>query len=147
MHRLTQGRRVREEQFHLTLAFLAAVDEQDLEQLLSPPQEIFRPAFPMTLDHWGWWTRKQVGWVAPSVVPTALRQLADNLQNWLRNSGFDLEARPFAAHVTLVRQGHSVVLPKLSAPIYWHVGEFSLVKSLLAPEGSYYNVLGSWPLQ
>jgi len=147
MHLLTQGRRIPEQQLHLTLAFIGAVSEEDLKQLLSPPKGIFTPAFLMTLDEWGWWARKSIGWAGPSVVPTALRQLADNLENWLRAAGFNLEPRHFAAHVTLVRHGESAVLPKFSAPIHWHVGEFSLVNSLLAPEGARYNVLGKWLLQ
>jgi 2'-5' RNA ligase len=147
MHRLTQGRRIPEQQLHLTLAFIGEVSDEDLKQLLSPPKDIFTPAFLLTLDEWGWWARKAVGWAGPSVVPAALRQLADNLHSWLRDAGFDLEARSFAAHVTLVRHGESVVLPKFSELIHWHVREFSLVNSLLTPEGARYNVLGKWLLQ
>jgi 2'-5' RNA ligase len=147
MHRLTQGRRIPEQQLHLTLAFIGEVSEADLKQLLSPPKDIFTAPFLVTLDEWGWWARNAVGWAGPSVVPAALRQLADNLDSWLRASGFDLEPRPFAAHVTLVRHGESVVLPKFSEVIQWHVREFSLVKSLLTPEGARYNVLGNWSLQ
>jgi 2'-5' RNA ligase len=81
------------------------------------------------------------------VVPAALRQLVDNLQTWLGAAGFDLEPRAFAAHVTLVRHGEPVVLPEFTAPIHWHVGEFLLVNSSLAPEGTRYDVLGKWLLR
>jgi 2'-5' RNA ligase len=144
MHRLTHGRRIREENLHLTLAFIGAVGDEELERLLHPPEEIFKGSFVLTLDDWGWWAREGVGWTGPTVVPTALRQLANDLHTWLRAAGFDLEPRPFAAHVTLVRHGKPVVLPKCSAPIHWHVGEFSLIKSLLAPEGARYDLLGKW---
>jgi len=147
MHCLTQGRRIPTENLHLTLAFIGAVGKEDLEQLLCPPEKIFTPGFVVTLDEWGWWARKSVGWAAPSIVPAALRQLADNLHIWLRCAGFDLEPGPFAAHVTLVRHGKPLVLPKFGAPIQWHVEDFALVNSLSAPEGARYNVLGKWLLR
>jgi len=147
MHCLTQGRRIPTENLHLTLAFIGAVGKEDLEQLLCPPEKIFTPAFVVTLDEWGWWARKSVGWAAPSIVPAALRQLADNLHTWLRCAGFDLEPRPFAAHVTLVRHGKPLVLPKFGAPIQWLIEDFALVNSLSAPEGARYNVLGKWLLR
>lgn len=147
MHRLTRGRRIPEENLHLTLAFIGAVGDEDLKQLLHPPEEVFTPAFEVTLDIWGWWARKGVGWAGPAVVPAALRQLVDNLQTWLGAAGFDLEPRGFAAHVTLVRHGAPVVLPEFTAPIHWHVRELLLVNSSLAPEGARYDVLGKWLLR
>ena len=96
MHRVTQGRRIPDEELHLTLAFIGAVSEERLEHLLKPPSEIFPPAFLLTLDDWGLWTRKGIGWTGPSVVPASLRRLAEKLDSWLRAEGFDRERRSTA---------------------------------------------------
>ena len=146
MHRVTQGRRIPDEELHLTLAFIGAVSEERLEHLLKPPSEIFPPAFLLTLDDWGLWTRKGIGWTGPSVVPASLRRLAEKLDSWLRAEGFDLERRTFAAHVTLVRHARPVALPTFGTSIHWHVGDIALMNSAVTADSARYTVLGKYSL-
>jgi 2'-5' RNA ligase len=147
MHQLTHGNRVREDNIHLTLAFIGAVSIENMACLMKPPAHVLTSAFLLTVDHWGCWTDKGIGWAAPSHVPQALRSLAATLSDWLRGAGFPVERRPFNPHVTLVRQANCVPLPNPLGPIEWRVGEFVLIHSLLTLGRARYEKLGSWGLQ
>ncbi len=146
MHRVLHGQRTRDDSIHLTLAFVGAVDAQNLARLLLPPAEVFTPGFLLTLDDWGCWARNGIGWAAPSQIPQALRKLAENLDGWLRGAGFDLEQRPFKPHVTLVRKTQCVPLPDSMAPVAWQVEAFALIRSHVVPGGARYETLRAWPL-
>ncbi len=146
MHRVSQGQRTRDGSIHLTLAFLGAVDVENLPRLLAPPAGVFTSAFLLTLDDWGCWARNGVGWAAPSHIPGPLRSLAANLEAWLRGAGFELKQRPFTPHVTLVRKAQCAPLPDSMPPVDWQVEDFVLVRSTLSPEGSRYQSIGRWPL-
>jgi RNA 2',3'-cyclic 3'-phosphodiesterase len=147
MHHVLHGRRIRDENLHLTLAFIGAVDAKNLPRLLAPPAGVFTPAFPFTLDDWGCWARNGIGWAAPSHIPAVLLDLAGNLEGWLRDGGFELERRPFMPHVTLVRDAQCMPLPESLTPIEWRVREFVLMQSQLLPGGARYEILHAWPLE
>jgi len=147
MHRAVEGRCSRDDSLHLTLAFLGDVDAKYLPRLLAPPVVVLTPAFLLKLDQWGCWSRNGIGWAASSRLPDSLRDLAENLEGWLRSAGLDLERRTFTPHVTLVRKAQCAPLPDDMAPIAWHVSEFVLIHSQLQPGGSCYRTLGAWPLR
>ncbi|HEX9451734.1 MAG TPA: RNA 2',3'-cyclic phosphodiesterase [Burkholderiales bacterium] len=147
MHRVTHGRQARDESLHLTLAFVGDTDVENLPRLMAPPAGVFTPAFLLILDDWGCWARNGIGWTAPARIPESLRDLAANLEGWLRGAGFELEHRAFTPHVTLVRKAQCAPLPDAMVPIAWQVDEFSLIRSELAPGGSRYSVLHTWPLE
>jgi 2'-5' RNA ligase len=134
MHRTLGGRCTRADSIHLP-------------RLLAPPAGVFTSAFRVTLDQWGCWARNGIGWTAPSQVPVSLRDLAENLEGWLRGAGFGLEQRAFAPHVTLVRKAQCAPMPDVMAPIAWQVDELALIHSHLMPGGSRYRKLGVWPLK
>ncbi len=147
MQRVLRGRRTRDDSIHLTLAFIGEVDVDILPRLLAPPAGVFTPAFLLTLDNWGSWERNGIGWAAPSRIPDPLRDLAANLEGWLRGAGFELELRTFAPHVTLVRKAQYAPLPDSMMRIAWQVNEFALIHSQLAPDGARYRMLRAWPLK
>ncbi len=146
MHGVLQGRRTRDDSIHLTLAFVGAVAADALTSLLAPPAGLFTAPFVLTLDRWGCWPRNGVGWLASSQPPQALRDLAANLDSWLRRSGFEMESRVFFPHVTLIRKASCAPLPDGIAPISWSVNELALIHSRPAAGGSRYGVLRAWPL-
>ena len=147
MHGVMHGWKAREESLHLTLAFVGDTEVENLPRLMAPPAGVFTPAFLLTLDDWGCWARSGIGWAAPGRIPESLRDLAANLEGWLRGAGFELEHRAFTPHVTLVRKAQCAPLPDAMVPIAWQVDEFSLIRSELAPGGSRYRVLRTWPLE
>jgi 2'-5' RNA ligase len=68
--------------------------------------------------------------------------LVAQLHPALKEHGFVLEARPFAAHITLVRKA---ALPRALPPlpeVHWPAGEFVLVRS----KGGRYEIVSRFPL-
>lgn len=84
-------------------------------------------------------------WVAPRETPAPLATLHRALAIELYREEFILERRPFAAHVTLIRNARGAVLPALPA-IDWPVSEFVLVGSSLSRRGPVYEVIERFQL-
>jgi len=146
MHRVVSGRRIRDDSIHLTLAFVGDVESVRLAELLAPPAVSTVARFTLTLDCWGCWPRNGIAWVGPSRVPDPLRELTGVMEAWLRDAGFEMNARPFNPHVTLIRKAQCAPLPGSLPKIQWQVDDFVLVRSTLVPDGSRYETIGRWPL-
>jgi 2'-5' RNA ligase len=145
LHRACGGRRAREEQLHLTLAFLGDVPLARLPDLCALAALLAAPAFTLRFEAPGYWPRKRLVWAAPAEMPDALGALAGGLASALRAAGLRAEDRPYFPHVTLLRDASCRNLPK-SAGFDWPVRDFVLVESTLVSTGSSYRVIGRWPL-
>ncbi len=137
---------MRRETLHLTLAFIGGIPAKRLRELALVAGAIGAPRFELILDRLDWVEKKKTVWAGASLLPEALRALAAELDARLRANGFRTEERPFAAHVTLLRNARRPDGLPEHAPIAWPVDEFVLAESELAPEGANYHVIGRWPL-
>jgi 2'-5' RNA ligase len=152
LHRLAReasgrcgGRVMRRDSLHLTLAFLGDVPADRMADAMQVADRIAAEPFELILDRIGYWKHNRILW-AGGVSP-ALTFLADALGDGLRAAGFAIEARPFVAHLTLLRDAHcGGEVPPLAQPIAWPVGEFVLAESRRSREGSHYEAAGRWPL-
>ncbi len=138
------GRLMRRETLHLTLAFLGDIAEARLAEAKRVADAIVAEPFEMTLDTLGYWRHNRILW-AGGVSPR-LSFIAGALGEGLRAAGFRLDARPFVAHMTLLRDARCEATPVLAAPVAWTVREFLLVESKLSAEGARYEAIGRWPL-
>lgn len=127
----------------MTLLFLGAVPTERLEQLTASASIPFTP-FGLVFDTAGCWNHNKIAWVAPSVTPLALSKLVSALTLAVRAAGFELERRPFAPHITVVRKVRCTPLDPAMSKIEWRVTEYVLVRSELNREGSVYSVIGRW---
>jgi 2'-5' RNA ligase len=141
------GRRLPQESLHMTLAFIGRVDAAQLRLLKEIAAQMTTPVFQVVLDQLVWWRRRRMVWAGAATAPMALDALVSNLAAGLCSAGFPVEKRPFAAHVTLMRNARCAEVPALSAPVSWPVSEFVLAESLLQPQGAVYRPLGRYPLQ
>ncbi len=137
---------MRRETLHLTLAFVGGVEPDRLDLLSALAGTILLPPFALRFSRLQCQRRKKIVWAAAE-APEGLLDLVSALGTGLRAADFRTEARPFAAHVTLLRQ----VLCEAQSPeaplrIDWPVQDFVLVESELKPEGASYRILGRWPL-
>ncbi len=146
MHRVMHGRRTRDENIHLTLAFIGEVDIESFDRLLALPAGVLTTGFRLILDRWDCWPRSGIAWAGPSRVPAALTQLAENLEAWLCAGGFGATRGKFTPHVTLLRDAQYAAMPEPLAPIEWQVEDLVLVRSELLPKGSHYGIVARWPL-
>lgn len=141
------GRWLRPENLHVTLVFLGQVPTGRLPELQSLAGQVQSPSFALVLDELQWWRGNRVLCLAPGTMPAGLGALVADLSAALESAGFELENRPYRAHLTLARQAttrdRSFGQP---APTELEATAFSLMVSRAMPGGSSYSTLGSWPL-
>jgi 2'-5' RNA ligase len=105
------GNFTREENLHLTLAFLGeTINESAARAAIAAAAA---PPFPLTLGGSGRFG--DLWWVGVEENP-ALSSLASSLQNELRARGFSIERRPFKPHITVARQVVSRAPVRLEVP-------------------------------
>jgi 2'-5' RNA ligase len=138
---LTGGRVLKAEAIHLTLAFLGNVDADIAGAALRAARRVRALPHTLPIEQAKRWSHHDVVWVGPTEIPRELAALAQSLRTELEKEGFAVEARPFAAHVTLIRKARRAAgLPPLPGAA-WPVTEFALVLSMLSRHGSSYSVV------
>jgi 2'-5' RNA ligase len=140
----TQGKAVPAAKVHLTLAFLGEVPEDRFAATVDAASRVKEKAFDLTLEEVGAFRSARVAWVGSTGGHPALTALQSALAAQLHREGFELESRPFAAHVTLARRITRPLAREAVEPITWRVREFVLVASDTA-KGSY-EVGRTWKL-
>jgi RNA 2',3'-cyclic 3'-phosphodiesterase len=138
------GRAMRVDTLHLTLAFLGSIAVQRIPAVMKVADRVDGAAFPMTLDRLGYWRHNRILWAGGESV--ALVALADRLSVGLKSAGFQLDARAFVPHMTLLRDADCTHAPTMPGPVSWPVTEFVLVASRSSPAGARYEAIGRWPL-
>jgi 2'-5' RNA ligase len=143
---VTGGRAMRPDTLHLTLAFLGGISPEMAERAVAVATAVQGQAFDLLLDRLECWRHNHIVWAGASVLPAPAVTLAEGLARALRVAGFSLERRPFAAHVTLLRNARCPETLVHPEPIVWPVRDFVLVESRLLPQGASYEVVGRWSL-
>ncbi|GAB4121487.1 MAG: hypothetical protein Fur0026_13240 [Sideroxydans sp.] len=142
LHELCGGKPMRPDTLHCTLVFLGGVAEYRLEALCRAAREVAFREFALTLAAAHYWGHNHIVYAAPSTLASAHAALVQTLEHALRKHRFHFEARPYRAHVTLLRhaQWSDTPLPPLPA-VRWRVADFALVQSLSDGQGARYEVL------
>jgi RNA 2',3'-cyclic 3'-phosphodiesterase len=104
--------------------------------------EVRGTRFALELDRVGSFRRARVAWVGCDSPPESIVALQAALSQRLRAAGFDLQDRPFAPHVTLVRKTLRAAPRARIEAIAWPVTEYALVASAAGR----YATLASWRL-
>jgi 2'-5' RNA ligase len=141
------GKAVPLENLHITLVFLGDVDRRTRALAETLGDRIAAPSFALQLDRIGFWPRPGLLWLGTSALPEQLAVLAAELHQGIAACGVKLDARPFLAHVTLMRKVRVVQHAGTVGPVDWQVPGFALVESIPTPAGSRYRVIRTWPLQ
>jgi RNA 2',3'-cyclic 3'-phosphodiesterase len=136
---------MRRDTLHLTLAFLGDIPAERVGDARRVADAISAAPFDLTIDRVSYWRHNHILWAGGAVSPR-LTFVSDALGDGLRAAGFTLDARPFAPHITLLRDAHCAEAPLLAQPIVWPVREFVLAESRLSPDGARYEIIGRWPL-
>jgi RNA 2',3'-cyclic 3'-phosphodiesterase len=156
--RATPGLRwTRPEQWHVTLAFLAEVDERTREALTPRLERVAHRHAPPTLALAGGGRfGRQVLWTRVDGDRAALRRLADAVRAAARRCGLPFDARPCRPHLTLARaRGPATDLAPLAAALDgfagrpWSASDLHLVRSVLGAgpgRTAHHEPVASWPL-
>jgi 2'-5' RNA ligase len=140
------GRPQRPDQWHLTLEFLGPVAAARLADARAAADAVRAPCCEILLDTVEFWRRPEVLCLVARETPPALADLVAQLRGALAGRGFQVESRPFRAHLTLARKVHQPVAAPAFAPLRWPVESFALVESVTDRSGSVYTPLAHWRL-
>jgi len=143
---LEGGRRVPDEQWHVTLVFLGGVVDSRVACLIQAARSVRGQPFELILDRIGYWRRSQLLWLGSTAMPAELQTLVEELRAAVAPCEIALDDRPFKAHVTLVRDLRRRPGPRSIDPVAWRVTRFSLMESLPTNGGVDYRVVESWDL-
>ena len=140
------GRPVRQENIHLTLAFIGNVDADTRDCLVDAARQVTGAPVSLPIERVGYFPRPRVVWVGPQRTPESLIELVGHLNRALAPCGYEPERRPFRAHITLFRKVARAPKPFEFDPIAWQAPAFQLVESIPEPGGVRYAVLEEFPL-
>ena len=159
--RATPGLRwTRPEQWHVTLAFLAEVDDRTREALTPRLERVARRHAPPTLALAGGGRfGGQVLWTRVDGDQAALRRLADAVRAAARRCGLPVDTRPYRPHLTLARtlaraRDPATDLAPLAAALDgfagrpWSASDLHLVRSVLGAgpgRTAHHEPVASWP--
>jgi 2'-5' RNA ligase len=142
----TEGRLVRRENLHATLAFLGEIDRGRLPELALLAQEVAAERFELLLDRIGYWPHNRIVYAAAASVPAPLASMAAALTLCLSRAGFHTEERPYFAHVTLLRAARRAPADVRVASLRWPVDAIALMQSARSAGQLVYRPLGRWTL-
>lgn len=142
------GRDMRVENLHLTLAFLGDCEEGLLTCLDEVGSSLTGQPFELIFDRLGHFQRARVLWLGVSQPPRELLELQARLVDLLASRcGVPRDERPFAPHLTLRRDAcHPCPWPEDRHPVSWRVEGVVLVESLHGPNGVCYQPIRAWSL-
>lgn len=127
----------------MTLAFLGGVEDKRIVEVERAAGEVAAHASTLVLDQQGYWEHNRIVWAGASAAPPGLEELVLELRNALARSRIGFDSKPFASHVTLLRDAREPrAMPGLE-PIRWEVDGFALLRSQ-PQSGGGYEVLNSW---
>lgn len=141
------GRPVRVANLHATLAFLGEVDPARLPALLRIGARSRPAAFEVCLDRVAYWPRNRIVYAGASQPPQALEALARSLNMRLSEAGQRVDSRPYALHITLLRDAHASPDIGVVEPLLWRVSHMVLVESVRAGGGQVYRPLHRFMLR
>ena len=140
------GRATVREKIHLTLFFAGDVESSRIGVLEAAAGALRTAPFDLVLDCLAHWRHDHIVWAGASACPAALASLAAGLKAALARAGVHGEERPYAPHITLVRNTVRAPAGLRFPPCAWRAREFVLVESVAIAGGVRYDVLARWPL-
>lgn len=123
-----RGRAVPAPELHVTVAFLGRRPASELPALIAAARELPGRPFRLRFASLEYWRGPRILAAVADHGSEAASALAAALWQRLTRLGLEPEARPYRAHVSLVR-GARVALPPALAPFEWPVDSVTLVES------------------
>lgn len=139
------GRPVPPASYHVTLAFLGNVPDEQFESVHAAARRLRPEPLTLVIDRLGHFAAPQVLWAGPTVVPEPLAQFAADLGRALAAAGLRLDPRPFHPHVTIARKVLAPPEREALRAVEWPVAGFALLESQTDPAGARYRVIAGFP--
>jgi RNA 2',3'-cyclic 3'-phosphodiesterase len=140
-----RGRTTRRENLHLTLAFLGDTAATLIPNLIALAAGVRFAPISLRLDRVGYWKHNRIIWCGASDEPQALAAMVGDLRARLDAAGIRYDRKPFASHVTLVRDAPGLDAAPAWIPLDWDAVDFALVGSARVEGRVSYRVLQRFP--
>ncbi|HEY4367208.1 MAG TPA: RNA 2',3'-cyclic phosphodiesterase [Steroidobacteraceae bacterium] len=145
------GRVVPARNFHVTLAFVGEVTQEQMSSVLSAAEATSASRFSLVLDQIEAWSKANVLVLDTPRTPPELALLVDRLHFNLLEKQIKLKREVYRPHLTLARKLPGLRALQKIAPFNWAVHEFALVESsTTGKEAGFaetrYAVLARWSL-
>jgi 2'-5' RNA ligase len=135
------GRAVPADELHVTLAFLGAVPEARLAEVLALAQGLAVPPHDLHLERLEYWPGPRVLVAVPSRSCAATARLNADLRQRCARARLPCESREFVVHLTLIRGVAAPArMPHFEA-LVWPVTAVTLVASRVGAAGPRYRPL------
>ncbi len=135
------------ENFHITLHFIGSVIDEKKDCLHQTARTVTFEPFDLSLDHFGFFDKAKIFWMAAQTTAVELKQLHEALGTAFSTCDFQPDPRPYSPHVSLLRKAKKNAIDYQPFSINWHVDEFVLVESVSTTGGVDYRVIEKYPLQ
>jgi RNA 2',3'-cyclic 3'-phosphodiesterase len=138
------GRSMDAASLHCTLAFLGALDREQMQAAIKAAAGVRGEPFELEFSRLNYWPQNRIVWAGLSLPSPGLQGLADSLR--LALSGIVGLPEFDTPHITLIRgASRAPDLNYLEVPL-WHCSEFVLARSLKNASGARYELIARWPL-
>jgi 2'-5' RNA ligase len=133
------GRRLRPDQWHVTLEFIGAVGPERRASLQAVGDSVPLRPCEIVFDRCEFWRKPQVACLVATRVPEPLAEFVTRLRAALAAAGFDPDSRPYRPHVTLARKVAAAAAGPIEPPLHWPASSCALVRSTSDAAGSRYE--------
>ena len=141
-HQRCGGRRLPDDNLHLTLAFLGEQSEALAACIAQRVSAMRIPPGQWQLDRWGYFSRPGIVWIGSAHPHAPLRALHASLWDELETLGIEGRPKAFVPHVSLLRGAMPPPGDQLPSPaLSWCYQRLALVQSVMSREGSRYSVV------
>lgn len=143
--------------FHVTLAFIGAVTDEQKKILMTEAGQISRQLHckikqkvktssskTLSFDHCELFKKSKVLFLGTSSSPQWLNLLAEHLGACAKNMGLFQENRPYQPHITMYRKASGEQLKHLKKNIIFEIKSFSLYQSISTETGVCYKPVETW---
>ena len=139
-----EGRAVKPEQFHVTLAFLGMQPGAVIPDLCTIASTLSFEPCTVVLDRLGSFRRTGVLWLGASTIPPALQRFQQALIEGIESGGIDRDRKEWKLHLTLYRRLRKPPPIMEIVPLAWPLDGFSLIESVSVKSGVEYHRQGHW---
>jgi 2'-5' RNA ligase len=126
--------------------FLGDISYPVAECISQGIQDVMVQPFHLSLDRLGFFEKKEIFWVGPSIVPVELESLFKSVRNCVQHCGISKLSKRYIPHLSLLRKCNVPISNPDFAPIKMEVDEFHMIESRLDRDRARYYVVESFPL-
>lgn len=140
------ARLVPAENYHLTIAFVGEVPEQQLPILRQIGASLGAASCTLRFDAYEYWPKPEVLVAAAREIPASLENCWRALHQNLASRGFALDPKRLRPHVTLARKVTQAPVSTPMSRFAWCARDFCLMRSSGGATQPVYTVVDTWPL-